>query len=361
MTTSPRAEHEALRYAAALTEMDQVAAVRLAGGGAFDVLDRLVPADLYLRDGQMLHTLVLHSEGHPLADLYVCRDDQDFVLLAEGLSGRELIDLVKDQAPAGAELGLDDLGETHELISVNGPWAWEVLAEWIGPDIIGIPYLTFFHLDRRDLPDGRPGDPRPGIVFRGGKTGEFGYDLLLRREVAGRVHDRLIEVGEPLDLARASLAALDQCALENGFFSVRTGPFDGLTPIELQLQWRVSYGKDFLGSAALAGRRAEGPRQRLTTFTSPFALERGDPVFWEDRKVGVVWSAGHGPLLGRWVGGALLDTELAHPGIDAFTAGPGSIRTVSAPVINNRSLYVDPRRHSYRYRHDEIFPPVLPG
>ena len=49
----------------------------------------------------------------------------------------------------------------------------------------------------------------------------------------------------------------------------------------------------------------------------------------------------------------------------AFTLGQGPsgvpLRTISAPVINNRSLYVDPRRHCYRYRHEEKYPPLVPG
>jgi len=363
MSTANDAGYVAVRTTAALTAMDHVAALRVRGGDAFAAVDKVVSGKLLVRDGQMLHTLVLHESGHPLADLYVCRDDADLLVLAEGLTGLELSEHLSSHLPDGLDVQVDDLRETHDVLSLNGPFAWEVLADWLGPDVVGIPYLTFFHLSRRELGDDGHGGDLPGVIFRAGKTGEFGYDLLLPRERLEQVRDQLAAVGEPLGLGRASLSDLDQCALENGFFDIRRGPFDGLTPIELQLQWRVSYLKAYVGADALARRRARGPERRLATFACDEEVERGEPVFWCDREIGRVWSAGASPIRGDWIGQALIETSLAHPGIDAFVAARGSrttpIRTLSAPVINNRSLYVDPRRHSARFRDDEGFPPLV--
>ena len=36
------------------------------------------------------------------------------------------------------------------------------------------------------------------------------------------------------------------------------------------------------------------------------------------------------------------------------------VRVLSAPAVRNRSLYVDPQRHSYRARSETAFPAIAP-
>lgn len=353
--------NEALRKSAALSEMQHVSVIRVFGDDAFDALDELVAADLHVRDGEMLHSLMLHPDGAPAADVYLCADDDEFILLVEGLSATELMTHARRLSSKDLHVEFSDLKANHDLLSLNGPFAWEVLSEWLGPDIIGIPYLTFFHLTERDLAPEAGGSQNIGTCFRAGKTGEFGYDLLLPADRVDLIRGRLLEVGESLNLVEADLSALDQCALENGFFSVRHGPLSGLTPLELQLQWRLSFRKEYVGSEALTERKVKGPQVRTTTFVAGAEVGKGDLVSCDGSPVGEVWTAGFSPVLKRWLGLALLKIEFAHPGITSFTVEHGGgevpVRTVSSPVVNNRSLYIDPRRHSYRYRDELAFPP----
>jgi glycine cleavage system aminomethyltransferase T len=165
--------------------------------------------------------------------------------------------------------------------------------------------------------------------------------------------------------AEVSLDTLDLCALENGFFSVRHGSVEGLTPIELQLQWRVSTRKRFPGVAAIEDRRVKGIRRRSTHFVARDGVKTGDLIRSSEAPVGEVMSAAFSPAVDGIVGTALLDLSVAHPGIDEFVVHDGAstfpIRTVSSPLLLNRSLLVDPRRHSYATREDAVHPPLWPG
>jgi hypothetical protein len=64
-------------------------------------------------------------------------------------------------------------------------------------------------------------------------------------------------------------------------------------------------------------------------------------------------------------GAALLDISVAHPGIDAFFATHAEqkhpIRTISSPLLFNRSLLVDPQRHTYETRDRSLDPPLWEG
>src|SRR5439155_17400816 len=137
----------------------------------------------------------------------------------------------------GQGVAIEDTSESHGFLCLGGPYAWEVLAELTSPEVIGLPYLGFFH-ERAER----------GLAmscFRAGKTGEYGYDLWISRDQLAGVRARLAEVGRAFDLAEISPDALRVAALENWFWNARHDVRPGLTPIELQLQWRVTYGRAF--------------------------------------------------------------------------------------------------------------------
>jgi aminomethyltransferase len=338
----------AIRHSVAVGRPDDVLVLRLTGADVWDALDHLCPGDLYLRDGQLRPALLLDEEAHPVADCFVARDDEDGLLLVEGPTAEELqAHLARHLAGAG-EVTVEDLTAERALLTLDGPFAWELLAAVAGADCVGLPYLTFFHVD-------------PAIVFRAGRTGEYGYGLLVPRGEGDALERRLLDAGRALDVAVAGRDALDQCALENWFFNIRREGRAPVTPLELQLQWRVSTRKAFVGSEALARRRAAGIAQRLTCLVGAGPYAVGDAVRLEGALVGAVVNAGYSDTRGDWVALALLDVTWAHPGIGfevAGAAGAVAARSVSPPVVNNRSLHVSAQLHSYATRGEYTFPPL---
>ncbi|MCP4600510.1 MAG: aminomethyl transferase family protein [Proteobacteria bacterium] len=339
----------ALRHSVALSSLTHVSCMRLAGVGASDAVTRLCPAELFLRDGQMLHTLFLDDNAHVVADVYLCRDNADFYLLVEGLSGDQLEQYIRGALPPGAQVTLDDMSAEHEILSINGPYAWEALSKALNPEIVSLPYMSFYNMEGY-------------TCFRAGKTGEFGYDLMVPADDAERIRSRLLELKHVFDMETADLEALDQCALENFFFNIRREGRAKVTPIELQLQWRVSYSKDFVGASALKDHKQAGVKTRLTCLLADSSIQIGDEMCHEDRVIGTIVNAGWSGVRGDFVGMALIEVDLAYPGLKCFTAGVGDgavpVRTVSPPVIDNRSLFVNPQLHTYKTRDDFDFPPL---
>jgi aminomethyltransferase len=332
--------------------MDHVGLVRLSGDDATEALDAVCSGDLWVRDGRMRQTLILDEQGQPVSDVYVCPDDDACILMFEGITTEQLSACLTRYAGPELAIELEDLRPAHELISLHGPYSWEVLSKWLTPDIIGLPYLSFYHFDR-------------GTCFRAGKTGEYGYDLAIRSEHAEQARRELLELVITMGGSEVSLETLDLCALENGFFSVRHASVVGLTPLELQLQWRVSVRKSFPGATAIEERRAKGVERRLTHFVARQAVKTGDAIQGPDAPVGQVAVAAFSPGIGGVVGMALLDISVAHPGIDDFFVrgeeGDRPIRTVSSPLLFNRSLLVDPHRNTYATRDEAAHPPLWEG
>ena len=82
--SAPDREIAALRTAAGVTRLDHVRALRLRGPGAVDLLDALVTSRLFIRENQMLHTLMLDEQAGVFADLFVCQEEESLLVLAEG-------------------------------------------------------------------------------------------------------------------------------------------------------------------------------------------------------------------------------------------------------------------------------------
>lgn len=339
-------EIRALRTGTALHEPRHVVALRVSGEAAFGTLDRCGTATLALQDTQLRPSLFLRDGGDVFADVLVARDDERYLLFTEGPSADEVKAFLRAHAAPG-ELVLEDVTVTHQLLSVHGPWSWDLLAELVGPDVVGMPYLTFIRGE---------GDV---LCFRTGKTGEYGYDLLIPREAFDAFRAQLISEGAKWELLPVSLEALDHCALENWFFNARREGRFGLTPDELGLRWRLAPGKAFAGADGLAARRAQGINARLTCLEVDGPVEVGDAVRFEGRDVGKVLNAGDSPLLERWVAAALLELPLAVPGVSGFTVNGAQARTLSPPVVNNRSLYVSAQRHTWADRDSDEFPPLV--
>jgi aminomethyltransferase len=244
---------------------------------------------------------------------------------------------------------VDDVSASHDVLSLNGPYAWEVMSALTGPEIVGMPYGTIFRI-------------RGWTCIRAGKTGEYGYDIIVPKDETPAVWAQIQEIGRKFELREASLAALDRCALENWFFNIRREGSANLTPLELQLQWRISYQKDYVGAESLRRRRAAGIKQRIACIVSKAPLQTGADLYYGGRQVGKIANADFASLRDEWVAYGLIDARLSRPGIDGFTVGSASgprARSVLPPVLNNRSLYVNPQRHSFRTRSEVTYPELL--
>ncbi len=340
-------EVRALRSSAGLSRASHVAVVHVEGPDAIDLLQHACTQAPYLREGRARHTLLLRHDGGVFADAYVAAFDDGYVVLAEGPDEGDLVSWLealktRDSGDRKAEIR----GQSAEWVvfGVDGPFAWEVVTGLLGPGVLGMPYLTL--LRRDDV-----------LCVRGGKTGEYGYLLVVPRTSASEVEKKIVTIGRPIDLAPVQHEALDVCALENAHFSIRTlraSPIaSSLTPIELQLQWRVAYARQFVGAAALRARRGEGANVRATCVAASGPIAPGQPVQIAGHDAGALLAACFSPTLGQWIGSALLDIHLAHPHLTLTAATEGgqvSLETRSAPLVANLSLRIDPHKHTYATR-----------
>jgi glycine cleavage system aminomethyltransferase T len=342
------AEVRALRSSAGWVHATHVASVQVDGPDALDFLQGATTQSPYIRVGRVRHTLFLRDDASVFADAFVVNLGDCYLVFAEGPDEASMIAWLDELRSRGEKrVSMRGLSDDTTLLGIDGPYAWEVVVGLLGPAVLGMPYLTLL--------------AREGVLcLRAGKTGEYGYVLQVPRSSAAEIEARLREIGSALDLTSISTEALRVCALENWHFAMSTvrpsAMVSPLTPIELQLQWRVGYGREFVGATALRARKAEGSKARVTCFTSAADVPEGVPLHLGASRIGEVLASARSPTLGLTVGSALLRHPFAHPHL-ALTAetpaGAVHVRTETAALVSNESLRVKPHLgHAYANRGD---------
>ena len=334
--------YRGLRESVSFHILPELRCLQLTGARAFEVLDAVCPCDLFLRSGEARPTVLLRNSGIVFADACVCREGDTAYLLCFGPESDEVSAWIWSHAPDSAGLEITDLVESYRAVSLDGPYAWELCAELFGSDAVGIPPLGVMVTEK-------------GILFRIERTGEYGYCALVSREEWGTFEDELRTRGAEFDLEHAGDAAWSQGVLESCSFDMgREGRY-GLTPMALQLQWRLSSRKkEYPGADAIRSLRESGWDRRLTLVTAPGPIAHDAEVTCGGDPIGTVLVSGYSPLRGDHVGKALIQRPYWHAGLDGFRVGAQRLTTISAPAIRAMSMTVSPYRHSYHTRDADI-------
>jgi hypothetical protein len=110
---------------------------------------------------------------------------------------------------------------------------------------------------------------------------------------------------------------------------------------------------------AVRTQRGREPARRLTCYVAAQPVARFESVRLDEEVIGWVLHSGWSSVRGDCVGWAVLDAPLAWPGIRRYRVGKVPIETCSPPLLDNRSLFIDPRQHRYSTRDQDALPPLV--
>jgi aminomethyltransferase len=310
-------EHKAVRERCGLFDISHMGVLRLSGPGAKDVLQGLVPTDLFrIGTGEACYTVLLNEQGGIRDDLIVYDRGWD-----ERAQAHELL-LVINAACAEADttwireqleptgIRVDDHKKTGVLVALQGPDAAAQLQQLSETDLSGLPRFGHRMLNI----------PGMGDVFaaRTGYTGEDGFELLMEGATGQRFWRACLDRGIP----PCGLGARDTLRLEAAMHLYGSDMDATTTPLEAGLGWLVhlEMPKPFIGREVLERQTAEGVQRRLVglTLQGRAIARHGYPVLQNGERVGEITSGTWSPTLGTAialayvpVGAAKLGTELA--------------------------------------------------
>jgi aminomethyltransferase len=269
---SARDEHLAVVTHAGLFDTSHMAAVRVHGRGAFDLIQWCFTRNLHacvgkdnapIAPGKCVYGAFLDEHGNAIDDsiAYKITDEEYLVVVNAGMGG--VIAAHLDANKNGLNVQLADMTDKLGKIDIQGPTAITIMQKVLKAPDATFETLMYFsfkgHFDPTSAfaRDAQFLDGTPMLLSRSGYTGEVGFEIFVGREHTVKIWEMLIAAGQDLGLIACGLAARD---------SLRTGAVLPLShqdighwtyihhPWRFALPFNASgdrFTKTFLGSAAL--------------------------------------------------------------------------------------------------------------
>ncbi|MFT4274600.1 MAG: aminomethyltransferase family protein [Pantoea sp.] len=349
--TSQVEAYKAVRENALLVDYSHMSIVRVVGDDAWSLVNHLASADVsVIRDEQGLYSLLLNEDGTVWGDAYILCTDEGYYILSESLSVGDIIERLNVILEYRVDLDIQDVPEITAMdtqewgaVLLEGPYAWELLAEIYGFDIIGLPYHEYMNTD-----DGL-------ITFRCGRHGEYGYLLVGEQLQLVEVWQQLLDKGDKYQLKIAGLDYQQLVRIENPCWDASIYQNYSCNPLELQMQWAIQYDKEnFIGKSAveeLSRRGAERKLVGMMPLVEGGDIKADDKVVADAVVVGVIIKGGYSPARKSHIALALIDSDYAWSDIAGFAIrtphGNIAATTHNLPFLYNFSMLVNPTEHSF--------------
>jgi aminomethyltransferase len=329
-----RNEYDFVRTAAGVTDFSHCQSYTVPEETGIDFLDRIVAGNVAkIRFGRVLHTFIADTEGKICADCYVANNDEEFILVAESLIDDAALDSLLQRN--GAEsAGLKRCTESHVLIGIDGYRGWEIVKELFGVDVLGLPYLSI---------ESYPFENEEIVLFRAGKTSEFGYLLMCPGAIAEKLFSECTRLAGQCDGGVCGVSIHNDLRLEGRFFNIYAEGARVGDPLTIGLQWMIDFDKEaFIGSDTLLKRRESGVDQKIIGVSSESSISVGMKIVDEADAVAQVVASCYSYILEKHIALALFPLSYAYAGLtfSLDDGGRSPVHTISMPPIMPKSLTV---------------------
>ncbi len=327
-------EYAAVRKAVGLTDFSYTVRYRVPED-ALDVFERYATGSVAnIRFGRILHTMAVDDDGMLENELYIANDDDKLLLIGEAVVSDEAVSEVLTGLSDDPS-SLEDMSSTHALFGIDGFHAWAVVKDLFGSDVLGLPYMSIenYEIDGIDVK-----------LFRAGKTSEFGYLLMVSADSAESLWLKIEAAGEKYGLKPVGFDTHMALRLDGRFFNIHREGAIVRDPLPLGLQWMIDLDADtYRGKEALLSRRDAGLSKKLVGVVTegrqhPFSP--GDKILYGGQVLGEMVTTTFSPVLGTYIGLALVDIAYAFAGLQFQGEDGKTISTVSLPPFTAKSLTV---------------------
>ena len=324
------AEHLAVRTRAGVFDVSHMGELEVAGKDALAAVQRVSSNDASrLKMGQIQYSGLLTPEGTFIDDMLVMRmGPNHFMLVVNAANAAKDYAWIAEQIKSAGDVAAVDTSSRYALIAIQGPASSEVLQPLTGVELADLKYYWFAN--------GEVANAR-ATISRTGYSGEDGFEIFVPPNMADRVWQALLEAGRPADVIPCGLGARDTLRLEAAMRLYGNDIDESTTMLEAGLGWAVGWKKSgFIGEDRLREQKEKGTNRKLVGFemVDRGIARHGYPVVAGDRRVGIVTSGTHTPILKKAIGMAYVPTELAAPGTELnidVRGRPSAARVVSLP------------------------------
>ena len=284
----------------------------VSGPDAMAMLNRMVTRDVSkLGINRVTYVCWCTDEGRLVDDGTIFRLAEDRFMLT---CGSPSIAWLRKSVLGFDEVTVRDISDETAALSLQGPTSCTVLQQM---GLEGIENLKPFGITHFAFQDDTL------MVSRTGFTGDLGYELWIKPELALDLWDALYGVGENYGIHPYGESATNMARLEAGFImpdmefneALKTIHFEhDQTPLELGLGWLVDFKKPhFNGRRALLAEKNKGTRYTLVKLDIEGNKVAEESWLYSNKrcskKIGYVTSAMWSPAAKANIALAMIETE----------------------------------------------------
>lgn len=303
-------EVDAVRERVGLADLTAFAKYELVGRDAASFLDR-ISASRVPSLGRIGLMYLLTHEGMVEVEMTAARLAEDhFYLVGAAVGEVRFLDWLNSQIEDGEVVSIENVSDSIGVLSIAGPRSRDLLGEVTDASLTN---RDFSWLSVREIIVDRQATRAMRVSF----TGELGWELHVPMDGMPQVFDALVASGERYGLGYFGSHALNSMRMEVGY-KVSADMTNEVTAYEADLMRFIRIDKPgFIGRKALLA-NMEAPRWKLVYLDVETAgLDAdclgGEGVFKEEKRVGVVTTAGFGFTTGRSLAWAYVDVDQADP------------------------------------------------
>ena len=335
-----REECKAVRERVGVIDLSAFSKFDVTGADAVDFLDRVL-ANRVPRNGRVTLAHALTERGGIESEFTVSRlANHRFYLLSAAVARIHDRDWLLQHRHAAERVDIEDVTDDYGTLLVTGPRARDVLCELTDADLRtgSFPWLSV-----REIAVGGV----PVRALRVSYVGELGWELHHPMSDMPALYDALMSAGEAHGIADFGLYAMDALRMEKAYRAWGLELTTELTPIEAGMQRFVDFDSPFIGKDVVVERTKNNTESRLVYLAvdaDDADAHGNEPVYVDDRLVGLTTSGGYGYTVGQSIAFAFVEPEFAIPGTNLEVAILG--RRCTAQVIAD-PLY-DPQNERLR-------------
>lgn len=329
-------EHLAVRNHAGIFDVSHMGRVVVAGAGATQFMERLVPTVSSSQPvGKSFYTLLLNSAGGIIDDIIIIKRPDDYLLVVNAANKAKDLEHMRSLS-SSPEVSIQDITDDTTMIAVQGPEAIQALQPLSTTDLSQTKRFTHTRskIGKSDA-----------TITRTGYTGEDGFEIIL---YDSGVQDSSLAASIWGDLAtRATpcgLGARDSLRIEAGLPLYGSDIDETTNPFEAELSWVISKGKTgYVGDGAIARYGATQPQRLRRGIMMADKIPRHGFVITDtaNRRIGEITSGTFSPLLRKGIAMGYIDAPDSQLGrtVQVVVRGSPSQGKIIKPPFYDETMY----------------------
>ncbi len=293
-------EHATVRKNAGVFDVSHMGEFIIKGEHALDLIQQVTTNDVSkLTAGKAQYSCFPNETGGIVDDLlvYCLEENKAYMLVVNSSNIQKDWNWISKYNTNKAEM--HDISEKTCLLAIQGPNATKILQPLMDIDIMNLKYYTFVK--------GIFAGVENVMISATGYTGAGGVEIYFedKNDNAGKIWDKIFEIGRPQGLKPIGLGARDTLRLEMGFCLYGNDIDDSTSSLEAGLGWITKFTKEFVGKELLEEQKTEGVERKLVGFEM---IDKGIPRHdYEIRDfsgvtIGKVTSGTQSPSMGKAIG-----------------------------------------------------------